>query len=423
MTDASGSRIRVAIIGGGLAGTTVANALIQIPHLEVQVYESAPTFSERGAAVGFDSHALGVLELILPGQKDEILKKAKAVALNSVRNVMGSGPSAGQIVADLDGEDSGVIVHRASLLRELVARLPKEALHTDKKLAKLDLKHGTGAIQVTFYDGTTSESDVVIGADGIFSTVRSHVLQDSTNDFAASPAGFWDSRILVPFEKAKAILGAEKFEVDRQCGYIGDGAFVMHDVLEDRTVVQCIISAIEREPTRDRKRALTRESLTKTLGAWLDGPIGKEIIELSLEQQDLHGYSQWEHKATPTYSHGNTCLIGDAAHAMTPWQGSGAAMAFEDVAVLQELLRNTGSPADICAALKAYDMVRRPRCQRVINSSRETGIILCGKDAKADLDPQKIGEALAHMWDFIMGLDMRAHRADALKTFREMDRA
>lgn len=196
------------------------------------------------------------------------------------RRRKGSGPSAGQIVVDLDGEDSGVIVHRASLLRELVARLPKKALHTNKKLAKMDLKHGTGAIEVTFHDGTTSESDVIIGADGIFSTVRSHVLQDSTNEFAASPAGFWDCRTLVPFEKAKAILGAERFEVDRQCGYIGDGAFVMHDVLEDRTVVQCIISAIEREPTRDRKRALTRESLTQTLGTWLDGPIGKEVIEV-----------------------------------------------------------------------------------------------------------------------------------------------
>lgn len=98
-------------------------------------------------------------------------------------------------------------------------------------------------------------------------------------------------------------------------------------------------------------------------------------------------------------------------------------MAFEDVAVLQDLMRNIGSPADICAAFRAYDVVRRPRCQRVIDSSRETGIILCGKDVKADLDPHKIGEALAHKWDFIMGLDMGAHRADALKRFWETHRA
>lgn len=95
-------------------------------------------------------------------------------------------------------------------------------------------------------------------------------------------------------------------------------------------------------------------------------------------------------------------------------------MAFEDVMVLQELLGNITSPKDITAAFKAYDVVRRPRCQRVIDSSRETGMILCGQDAYAGLDPEKLREVLAPRWDFIFGLDMSVHKEHALLKLRDI---
>ncbi|RYP66706.1 hypothetical protein DL771_007639 [Monosporascus sp. 5C6A] len=275
-------------------------------------------------------------------------------------------------------------------------------------------------VEVIFEDGTVDKFDAVIGADGIFGSVRSYVLQDKVDQFAASPAGFWDCRNLVPLERAKAVLGKELFEQDRQYGWVGDGGFLMHDVLENRTMVQCIISAVEHSPTSERKRVLTRETLTQTLSGWLDGPIAKGMIELCLDQDDLHGYSQWEHKATPTYANGSVCVIGDAAHAMTPWQGSGAAMAFEDAMILQELLGNITSLADIKVAFKAYDVIRRPRCQRVIDSSRETGLIFCGQHTDAGLDPEKLRALLAPRWDFIFSLDMSAHKQDALHTLRDM---
>ncbi len=53
--------IRVAIIRGGLAGAALARALVQCPHLEIQVYESAPTFSERGGAIGLSCNAKSAL--------------------------------------------------------------------------------------------------------------------------------------------------------------------------------------------------------------------------------------------------------------------------------------------------------------------------------------------------------------------------
>lgn len=80
--------IRIAIIGGGLAGVTLSNALIQIPHLDIQVYESAPSFSERGAALALGTNAQQALEEILPSGKGGIFKRAGAVPINSARSIV-----------------------------------------------------------------------------------------------------------------------------------------------------------------------------------------------------------------------------------------------------------------------------------------------------------------------------------------------
>lgn len=175
-----------------------------------------------------------------------------------------------------------MIVHRASLLRELIAPLPKESLHPNKKLTAINPNES--GVEVAFQDGTVYHFDAVIGADGIFSTVREHVLRGVGADeqSSASPAGFWDCRNVVPFEKAKAALGEEYFDVDRQYDWVGDGAFILHDVLEDRTMVQCVISGVEKDASkdRDRRRPLTREALAASLSSWLGGPIADGMISV-----------------------------------------------------------------------------------------------------------------------------------------------
>lgn len=85
-------KIRIAIVGGGLGGTCMAHALIRKPNLDVHVYEAAPEFSERGAAVGLPSHAIGALEAIIPSARDVVLNKAGAVPSNSSRMMLVSHP-------------------------------------------------------------------------------------------------------------------------------------------------------------------------------------------------------------------------------------------------------------------------------------------------------------------------------------------
>lgn len=79
--------ISIAIIGGGLAGATLANALLKHPHLSIHIFESSPEFSERGAAVGIDLNAQNALAQ-MGGVVTDVVERAGGVVMASSRIVM-----------------------------------------------------------------------------------------------------------------------------------------------------------------------------------------------------------------------------------------------------------------------------------------------------------------------------------------------
>ncbi|KAK6860431.1 FAD/NAD(P)-binding domain-containing protein [Apiospora arundinis] len=411
-------RIRIGIIGGGIAGITTAIALIKHSHVDVQVYEGASQFSERGAGVGLSPLALKALDDIIPSAIDLLKTQAGAVELDAARLVLGSGPEAGTLISDL-GVSAGITLNRAPLLQTLLSLLPRDILHARKRVRSVEQTEG--GVTVAFEDNTDAQFDAVIGADGIFSSVRNHVVGEDAEKHAASPAGWWDTRHLVPFEKAKAALGEESFMVDRQYAWLGDGASMLHGIVENRTMVQCIIAVIDKNPSADRKRPVTRQVLEGALPkSWYEGPVAKGMVELILDQEDAKGYAQWEHKSTPTYANNRVCVIGDAAHATSPWQGAGAGLVIEDAFILGHLIGNISSISEINAAFRAFDAVRRPRCQRVINAGRETGRLFCGQHEIAGLDPEKLNEALGCTFAHVGGLQLQAHKDEALGIMRTL---
>lgn len=122
----------------------------------------------------------------------------------------------------------------------------------------------------------------------------------------------------------------------------------------------------------------------------------------------------WEHLPADTYVLGPLCVMGDAAHATTPWQASGGGMSIEDSFVLSSLLSHAKTTMEAVSALKAYDEVRRPRTQRIVESSRGTGEIMTGRggETKAPLD--EVREKLMHRWDFIFDIELEKHRDEAI---------
>lgn len=231
-TTVSPKPFSVAIIGGGIGGVCTAIALLQNPHIDVQIYEAAPTFGEIGAGLGIGPNAQQALELIAPEARAAYdkhatgnmwPKHAKTIANYVVVSTSSSIESwhtrlIGRFPLQGEGEHEGEFihaqinasgqqsVHRAHFLDALVKIIPPERAHFHKRVDFLEDKQG-GPVLIQFKDGTMATADAVIGADGVHSVVRTHLLGKE----AAKPvfAGSVAYRALVPMEKAVEKLGEE----------------------------------------------------------------------------------------------------------------------------------------------------------------------------------------------------------------------
>ena len=141
--------------------------------------------------------------------------------------------------------------------------------------------------------------------------------------------------------------------------------------------------------------------------------------------QHLQDPSQWaifEHPPLSTFAKSRVAIIGDAAHASTPHQGAGAGQAIEDAHVLAELL---GDPRvteakHFGAALQAYDLVRRPRSQQVVVSSKENGNLLCLRlDGILD-DEEKLKETFSHRFRWLWDVDIEGQADNARRIMLDL---
>ncbi|KAI0881075.1 salicylate hydroxylase [Annulohypoxylon maeteangense] len=408
--------IRIAIIGGGVAGASLIHALVKFSHLDVHIFESAAEFKEAGMAFGIARNAQAALQLIGP-EAAQCLERAGAVPMRGVRIMLAQGEWAGSIADEIDEAAQGKrltsIVHRANFLQELLAGIPQDQMHASKKLQKIDQN---GPITLYFVDGTTHECDILIGADGIHSTVRKLVLGE--NDPAAYPqnSGAWCIMMLEPFDKAQAILGKELVDIEnaREYGWVGPNAFLMHNILSDGQIVQFVITSNDREvePGSWQRKAGADE--IKKIYQDFPPLLNKAVIEILCNQPEHNAFYLWDHPKAHTYVSGPICVTGDAAHSTTPWQGSGGGMSIEDSMILSTLLGRAKSPVEALTALKVYDQVRRPRTQQVVESSRVTGTMLTGVNEETGLDIKKFKSFMSR-WDFIIDIDMEKHRDEALQ--------
>jgi salicylate hydroxylase len=188
-------------------------------------------------------------------------------------------------VIELAADKRGKVVHRAALLLELLKSVPKERMHTNKKLTKIEETSSVnGGVTLHFEDGTQFEADAVAGADGIHGHVRSYILGEEHPALKPTFAGFWDCRALVPIEKARNVLGEQYFPVgeQRQYGWFGDGGFFMHDVLDGEATVQCIASVVAGEDWDEAqwKRQLDRKQLEEAFSTWKNSPVRDGMIEV-----------------------------------------------------------------------------------------------------------------------------------------------
>ncbi|KXX79053.1 Salicylate hydroxylase [Madurella mycetomatis] len=277
-----------------------------------------------------------------------------------------------------------------------------------QKLDRVEKAQGQ-SIVLHFTNGTTHECDILVGADGIHSTARKLVLGE--DDPAASPrnTGMWTTMTLQPYVTAQASIGKDviNFEDPHEHSWIGRGTFLMHNLLGNGELVQLVIAAREKEAEGSDRwvRTVSADDIRKLYQNW-PPYLSKAVDALLCQQPEQSAMYLWEHNLPArTYISGPICIMGDAVHATTPWQGSGGGMSLEDSLVLSMLLGH----------------IRRPRTQRIIESSRGTAAILTGAGGDADEYLNELG-TLLRRWDFILDVDMEKHTKEAVDMMDQLKR-
>lgn len=241
----SPSTIRVAIIGGGLAGIALLRGLMRYPHLAVDIYEPRPKFKEEKPAIELSSLTQHVLRSI-DQSIDTCLDRAGSVRTNTDYRI-GTGPAAGQRIGVNAGTSRNpkIIVGRQTLLTEMLAGVPPRIVHLNTRVTSvMETSPGNG-LTVVFSDSSQKIFDVVIGADGIHGKTRAHV--HGSNDPARNPthSGIWSLPIKVSVERARQLLGQDAFDPanPQQVTWIGDGTLMQHSLLGNGREVQLMAAA------------------------------------------------------------------------------------------------------------------------------------------------------------------------------------
>ena len=112
-------------------------------------------------------------------------------------------------------------------------------------------------------------------------------------------------------------------------------------------------------------------------------------------------------------------MLGDAAHATTPFQGQGAGQALEDSLVIKTVLSKVQKAKQIPNALMAYNQIRRPRGQRIVETSREFGILLGMQLEGVGEDLEKMREDLETRMHWVWQRDQTAQLNGAVELFEE----
>ncbi|ONI87321.1 hypothetical protein ALI22I_23135 [Saccharothrix sp. ALI-22-I] len=320
--------MKAVVVGGGLGGVTTAVALREVGW-EVTVLERAPEFGEVGAGVGVMPNAMRALAAL--GLADDVRRIGTPRVAGGVRDPRG------RPLAHFDASraEHVVAVHRADLHRVLRSALPEACLVTDTDVRSVD----------------ELDADLVVAADGIGSRIRRAL-------FPALPEPVYAG--------TTAWRGVTKAEFPRDLEIsqtLGPGTEFGVLPLGDGRV--CWFAATV-APAGGRSGDELGE-VRRLVGDWHD-PITAVLDATppgTVLRHDIHELAT----PPPTYVRGRVALLGDAAHAMTPYLGQGACMAIEDAVVLAAACAHT----DVPGALAEYDRRRRARTQSIAKASRMLG--------------------------------------------------
>lgn len=346
---------KVLIVGGGIGGLVGAVALRQ-RGIDVEIVEVNPKWDVYGVGIITLANSLRALKAV--GLADKVL--AAGLGMDRLQFL----DSAGNLVHEvpqprLAGPDYPAT---CALTRPKLHAILQEAAKDAGVPVRLgvtvaQIEQSKDAVEVAFTDGTSGRYDLVVGADGLRSTVRGLVFGQ---EYQPRFTGQMIWRCNVPRPPEVQCFQIFQGKSGNKAGFVPLGPDLMYIFLTEK-------------PRPGAETKIPEEQLAEALRERLmefDGPVAA-VRDAHLTDPSKVVYRPFESILLPPPWHrGRVVLIGDAAHAMSAHVAQGAAMAIEDAVVLADELATKASVAD---ALEGYMARRYERCKALVEIAQELG--------------------------------------------------
>ena len=395
--------MKVAIVGGGIGGMSLALSLVAAGLDDVDVYESSPAIRELGVGINVLPHA--IRELTELGLLDQLLDVGIPTADFSYFSRQGQliwseplGIAAGYRWPQLS-------IHRGELLgvlfRAVVDRLGAHRIHTGDHLARFGQDRG-GGVWAEFVDRSTDgpvervEADLLVGCDGIHSTVR-RTLYPEEGPPKWNGVTMWRGTTLgKPFLSGRTMANAGSTR-QRVVVYPISRAREEQGQALINWVATLKIDGTAQVPPQDWTYIAPREEVLEPFASFDFDFV--DVPALIRDADVIYRYPMVDRDPLPSWDFGPVTLLGDAAHPMHPVGGNGASQAIIDARVLARELALQPS-AELAVA--AYDRQRRPVTAALVQSNRRAGPHRC-----QDLVEERAPSGFTHLSEVVSQQELR----------------
>ena len=357
MPDLTNLDSKIAIVGAGIGGLALALALARQGAKHLHLFERRADAQEFGAGLQVGPNAVRLLDQL--GLSEQL----HAISARSPIGRMIEGRS-GRKLAELPMDVHAMQAygsHSYQLLRsdlhrllsdELTAALGHNPVQLDRELVGMSFD---GKPRIEFSDGTEEQADLIVGADGVESKMRSLIFDDARTSYS----GYFTWRGLVDADSSPE-LGKT---VDGLCVWVGEGKHLIAYPLHEGKLINLV--GISESAHWQSKSGMEERPVSD----WLDDYRGWNKQALGLIERSV-SCQKWSLRTMPEldcWHRGSVGLLGDAAHPMLPSLAQGAAQAIEDAVCLAGLISQGGRTADELFA--GYFQLRFHRVHRVQKAS------------------------------------------------------